>query len=462
MAEDHSLYKSTGPSLQPHLPDLLVDPPDFHDDGPASDLTPPSFQRFVDSFESACAMDNFSAVASCLSSILAFPFGSAFAVSLLTQILFLDKLRKFVTVPDDPWEQLAVRECDQSLLELALTAIAQCISQSRSLAAQACLCGIPRAIKHSFPFFGPSARHLALEVFVALFDPPLKVCLPYVPDALFLSLGEFGHPDGGDALGGRLASLLASLRHLSTDPTEDRVFRHFLFFAFLTVLDTPLRRFWADCLRGTYCLCHLESEFLESGAVARAARRVLELSNDNETVYYAVCVARICGHECARDLLVRLWNFVRSPTAADATKVAVVELVADICFADPDAATELCTLNVFNSSEYVFTSDSVQVKEAVCMLVAVGMAVGDGIVREHLARPVFVHEMVDVVDQVRSDWAELILEAVLEAVETVKECRLDLAAHGGIKVLEQVETASPRAADLIEAILAQLTGDLRM
>jgi hypothetical protein len=417
------------------------------------------FQLLVDSFESACATDDFRAVSSCLSSLLAFPLGSPFAVSLLTQILFLDKLREFVTVADDALAQLSVRECDQSLLELALTAIAQSISESPRLAAQSCLCGIPTAIRHSFPFFAPFARHLALEVFVALFDRPLKFCLPFVPDALFLSLGELGCPEGGDALGGRVASLLASLRHLSTDPTEDRVIRLSLLVAFLAVLGGPLRRFWADCLRGTYSLCRLEPEFLDSGAVAGAVRRVIELSSDNETIYYAACVARICGCECARDLIIRLWNFVLSPTTADATKVAIVELIADICFADGDAAAELCTLNIFNSIEDIFTSESVEVKAAVCMLVAVGMSVGDATVREHLARPVFVQEMVDIVDEVRSDWAELMLDAVFGAVESVDVCRIDLVAHGGIKVLEQVEAVSPRAADLIEAILEHLAAD---
>jgi hypothetical protein len=183
-------------------------------------------------------------------------------------------------------------------------------------------------------------------------------------------------------------------------------------------------------------LCRLEPEFLDSGAVAGAVRRVIELSNDNKTIYYAACVTRICGCKCARDLIVRLWNFVLSPTTADATKVAVVELIEDI-----------------------FTCESVEVKAAVCMLVAVGMSVGDATVREHLARPVFVQEMVDIVDEVGSDWAELILDAVFGAIESVDECRIDLVAHGGIKVLEQVEAASPRAADVIEATLKQLAGD---
>jgi len=457
-------FKRTA-SRQFHLLDFIIDPSPLSE--PAAPSVPnPAFRDLCQFFESADCRDEFEAIPGLLSELVSFLQKNPTLRSLsaeLRQIQFIKRLIRFIDISD----QAEADESDQSIVELAMEAIDQSILHSPLLAKEVCEFRLPDYIDRCFQLYNDDIQFTVLDVFAHLFDLRYAVGqVEFIRPAILLAVSEMGAGGLRTSRGCRLAANLARLQRLAVDDSEDSVIRLSLLTAFLAVSQTAA----ADALRGIYCLCHLHPDLLISNrAIFAAAKSAIQSGSDSKAIFYAIYIIKLYYaqpdddvfaevHWEMSEMYLTLWNIVRNAEISQATKILTIEFVTEMSQCDPESLEVLCRTNIFNLVEEVFETETVMVKVAACVMVSVGIADGNHDVKMHLARPSFVQESVDLLDQITNHvLVELILQGILAAIENVEECANALMESNGADGIRQLDGLNEQENALIEQILARLS-----
>jgi hypothetical protein len=447
--------------------DLFADCADFSSfirpPPPAIPLDLPTFRKLSYSLESAIATDDFRSINSLLVAIRDFAphAGHPGIVALIRETSLISNLAPFIPLADDEEE-----DSDQSTLEFALELLAAC-ARVPLLAREIYASGIPFSIAASFQCYSDTGQSFAFDFFLSLVAVDLPI--PLLGAIAELSLREMANP-AGDAKAGDLAASLTEITRLSEDELEDAAIHGELLAAFLATLAMPRFHLHASSLRGLFCLiCQNNALLCENREIFESTINAIEKGHDSRIVFYAIHVARLYYEKCddvevqlcvqqeIGGRLTTLWARAIDPAFSELTKATVIKFLAEVCWCAPGTVGALIRLGVFTTAHEVIGEEGFHVKAALCVLLAVGLAVGDLESRVWLAQTELMDDLVNLVDQIaKVEMVEMMLKGILAAVRECPECRLAFIRGNAALVFAGMALAVESVSVIVQEILREL------